>query len=120
MRILVDTNILLDAMIGREPFYQNADTILHLCASKKIEGYIAAHSIPNMFYILRKNYSEEDRRAILLGLCQILRVEGIDTEKICSALQNSAFSDFEDCLQAECAMQHKWITSFQEIQMILN
>lgn len=57
-----------------------------------------------MFYILRKNYSEEDRRAILLGLCQILRVEGIDTEKICSALQNSAFSDFEDCLQAECAM----------------
>ena len=52
MRVLIDTNILLDALLGREPYFDNADKILKLCADKKIDGFMAAHSIPNIFYIL--------------------------------------------------------------------
>ena len=103
MRILIDTNILIDSLLGREPFSSDADRLVKLCADKKVDGYIAAHSISNMFYILRNKYSPDDRRAILLNLCQILKVEGIDEGKIMAGLCNSNFKDFEDCLQYECA-----------------
>lgn len=107
MRILIDTNILLDAIIGREPFFPAADAILKCCAEKKIAGVMAAHSIPNMFFILRHAYSEEDRRSILLNLCDILSVESINRKRIVSALRQKDFKDFEDCLQSECAISAK-------------
>lgn len=103
MKVLIDTNVLLDALLGRTPYFEHADDILKLCADKDVQGYVAAHSITNLFYILRKDLSEEDRRNVLLNLCDILEVEGIDSAKIVSALQNRAFVDFEDCLQSSCA-----------------
>ena len=103
MRILIDTNILLDAVIGRKPYGDAADKILQLCASGKVQGILAAHSIPNMFYILRRDFSVEERREILQYLCMILHVEPIDRAKLLSALNDASFSDFEDCLQLKCA-----------------
>lgn len=68
-----------------------------------VKGCIAAHSVSNMFFILRKDYNAKERREVLSSLCSIFDVEGIDRVKLFSALQNEDFSDFEDCLQAECA-----------------
>lgn len=62
-------------------------------------GCIAAHTVSNMFFILRKTYSVEDRRTILKDICKLFDVEGIDRLKIIQALDNSDFKDFEDCLQ---------------------
>ena len=104
MRALIDTNILADLLLGRDPYYDIAYNILTLCADKKVSGYIAAHSIPNLFYILRNSMPKEERRAALKDICQIVRVEGIDSFKILSALDSENFSDFEDCLQEECAV----------------
>lgn len=56
-----------------------------------------------MFFILRKDYDAKERREVLLNLCLIFDVEGIDKVKLLSGLQNENFSDFEDCLQMECA-----------------
>lgn len=72
MRIFIDTNIILDYLIGREPYFDFADQIIADCANKKIEGFIAAHSIPNIFYILRKDMTENERRNILLHLCRMV------------------------------------------------
>lgn len=104
MKVLVDTNVIVDALIGRQPYFDNADKIIRLCADKKVHGYLAAHSIPNLFYILRKYLSEEDRRTALRQLCEIFAIEGIDSKKIITAIENSNFTDFEDCLQDECAV----------------
>ena len=104
MRILIDTNVLADVLLGRDPYYDIAYSILTLCADKKVYGYMAAHSIPNLFYILRKFMTEEERRQELKDICQIVKVEGIDSFKIISALDNVDFADFEDCLQEECAV----------------
>ena len=104
MRILIDTNVLADVLLGRDPYYDIAYSILTLCADKKVYGYMAAHSIPNLFYILRKFMTEEERRQALKDICQIVKVEGIDSFKIISALDNVDFADFEDCLQEECAV----------------
>lgn len=104
MRVLIDTNVLLDVLMGRQPYFDIADQIIKLCADKKIEGYMAAHSIPNMFYILRKSMSDDERREALKFICQIVKIEGIDYIKIYSAIDNKEFSDLEDCLQEECAV----------------
>ncbi|MCM1184089.1 MAG: PIN domain-containing protein [Roseburia sp.] len=103
LRILVDTNILLDYLLCREPYGQTAREIVIACKQKKVLGCIAAHSISNMFYILRKAFSIEERKRLLRNLCELFVVEGIDKSKILEALANESFSDFEDCLQMECA-----------------
>ena len=60
----------------------------------------------HIFYILRKDYSEKERREVLLNLCKIFDVEGIDKVKLTLGLINKNFLDFEDCLQMECAKSY--------------
>ena len=104
MKILVDTNIILDVLLKREPHIKAAQIIMTKCADREITGYLAAHSIPNIFYVLRKNYSQEERRKFIRNLCEIFRISDLSAEKIMSAIDNEQFSDFEDCLQEECAV----------------
>ena len=103
MRILIDTNVILDYIAKREPYAGHAYKITELCVNKVIDGCIAAHTITNLFFILRKDLSVKERKAILLKLCSVFTVVGIDVIKIISALENEEFIDLEDCLQDECA-----------------
>ena len=103
MRILFDTNIILDVLLKREPHNKAAQVILTKCADREITGYLAAHSIPNIFYVLRKDYSQEERRKFIRNLCKIFRISNLNAEKIVSAIDNEQFWNFEDCLQEECA-----------------
>ena len=96
MVILVDTNIIIDALANREPYADDAKRIMEKCA---------AHSIPNLFYILRKNFSQDERRFLLKNLCEIFQVSDLNEKKIVAALENNAFSDFGDGLQEECAVE---------------
>lgn len=47
MKVLIDTNILIDYISKREPYFEAADKIIMLCANEKLEGCIAAHSVMN-------------------------------------------------------------------------
>jgi len=105
MRILFDTNIILDFIIKREPFSDNANALIELCDTGVIEGCIAAHTIPDVFYILRKQLTVSERKNILLSLCEVMSIVGLDSLILLSALKNEDFTDFEDCLQNECAMK---------------
>lgn len=89
----------------RQPYYDDARNVIRICADEQIQGYIAFHSLPNIFYILRKSYSENDRREMLKKLCFVLHVTGASHEKVCDAIECKEFSDFEDCLQYECARE---------------
>jgi len=104
MKILIDTNVLIDYLSGREPYFTLADEIIKLCRDKKIVGYMAAHSVPNMFFILRKEYTGEERRTMIKSLFDMLSVSGIDEKTLLPALDRENFKDFEDCLQDECAV----------------
>lgn len=103
MKVLIDTNVLLDYLSFREPNFGAAKKIVDLCISGEIKATMAAHSITNFFYILRKEYSYLDRKKLLLNLCDIVDVECVDETKIINALSREQFDDIEDCLQDECA-----------------
>lgn len=55
MVVLIDTNILLDVLEKRRGFYGMSLEILTWCASGRIKGVIALHSVSNIFFILRNN-----------------------------------------------------------------
>jgi len=106
MRILIDTNVIMDFIVEREPFSDDAEKVIELCLNKGISCCIAAHTIPNLFYILRKHLLVAERRDILLKICKMFTIVGIDSSKLESALQDSNFEDFEDCLQVQCAKDY--------------
>lgn len=104
---MIDTNVLLDYLETREPYFEDSYHLLLLCAEEKVNGYIAFHSVPNIFYIMRKTHDKESRRELLNEICSILTVAGASHEKIVDAINREDFPDFEDCLQVQCAKEIK-------------
>ena len=103
MKLLIDANILMDFIKIREPFYTDSKKVLFLCSDHSVKGYIAVHSIPTIYYLLRKDFSEEERRRWICDICRVLEVAAFNTEDAIRAAESMKFRDFEDCLQAECA-----------------
>ena len=104
MVVLVDANVILDVLQSRQPFQAESEQILRLCAEHKVSGVIAAHTIPTMFYVLRKFYAADELRKVLLNVCNIFAVSPLTVDKITTALANN---DFADNLQEECAVERK-------------
>ena len=105
MVVLIDTNVVLDFLTMRQPYYEDAKAVIRICAGDKVTGYLAFHSVPSIFYILRKSHSEADRRAMLKKLCCVLHVIAASHEKVCEAIEETDFADLEDCLQEKCARE---------------
>ena len=107
MTILLDTNIILD-YIAERPFSKSeTKLIFEMIFSRKINGIIAAHSITNLWYILRKDSTAPERREIINTLLECFEIAEINKTIIQNAINRNNFSDFEDCLQDECAKTYK-------------
>ncbi len=103
MKILIDTNIILDLIQSREPFSENASKIINSCVKKENEGYISAHSLSDIFFILRKDKTVEERKALILNLCSFFIVIPEDKNFYTAVCQNNDWNDLEDGLQMKCA-----------------
>lgn len=105
MKALIDTNIVLDFLCKREDFFEDADIIFQHCFSD-VDGVIAGHTVSNLFYILQKhyNFTLEQCRTKIRNLCTLFDVAEINKEVVLSAIENEDFSDLEDSLQNECAL----------------
>lgn len=64
---------------------------------------MAAHSVTNLYYIMRKYFQNNECREIIKNLLDFLDVIEIDKDKILESLTDNTFRDFEDRLQVECA-----------------
>ena len=80
MVVLVDANVILDVLQERQPFLADSERILRLCAERTVTGVIAAHTIPTMFYVLRKFYPQDELRAALGLHVDLADVLGNDAE----------------------------------------
>ena len=54
MRLMIDTNIFLDVMAQREPFYHDSRAVLDLCEGKTVQGFVFASSVTDIFYLIRR------------------------------------------------------------------
>ena len=98
MKILIDTNVILDVLCDRTDFVESSSKIWKLCEVEKIDGYISALSIPNIVYILRKELTPEKTQQIIEQLFMIFHIADLKSSDIRKAA-NMKTSDYEDAIQ---------------------
>ena len=107
MRMMIDTNVILDVLLQREPFYTGSKKVLRLCEQKKILGFVSASTITDIFYITRKaTGSVDETYRVISSILKFVNVLSVSNDDVNRALQIKA-SDFEDCLLAVCAKSNK-------------
>jgi len=97
-KVFIDSDVILDLLCKREPFYSYAAEVFTLGDTKKIELVTTSVVFANVFYILRKLLGIEKAKVLLRKLRIIISVVSVD-EKVVDLALNSKFSDFEDGLQ---------------------
>lgn len=104
MKVLIDTNIILDVLCSRPVFCEDSAKVFKLCEVKKISGVISALSIPNIVYIMRKELNSEKIREILDNLSLIFTISDLKADDLKKAA-NMNFKDYEDAVQSACAFR---------------
>jgi len=102
VKILIDTNIVLDLILERQPFVENAVLIFEQIELGNLAGYVAATTITNIFYIIRKLKGREVALAAIHRLLVGLQFCAVDRQTIETAL-SLGLKDFEDSIQLACA-----------------
>ncbi len=105
-KLLLDTNIVIDLLAQREPFYNDAAKIFSLADKKKIKISVSALTFANTNYILQKSNNIQSTREILRKLKVIVNVISLNDKVIELALNDSGFGDFEDGLQYYSALEN--------------
>ena len=106
MKIVVDTNIVLDTLACREPFFEQSQLVMQFIAEGKADGAITANAITDIYYILRKHLDKDSLKAALRGLMELLDIIAV-TEDECLAALDLPVSDYEDALLSCCAGRWK-------------
>lgn len=104
MRVLIDTNIILDYLLQREPFFQNANLLFQAINSGRIVAYVTATTLTDIFYIARRHTgSIEQARQATFEILTAMAICPVNRAVLESAFA-SAIPDFEDAVQIACAI----------------
>jgi predicted nucleic acid-binding protein len=102
MRILFDTNVLLDVLLKRDPWVAQSSSAWQASDEGKIIGHVTACAIPDIFYIARRLTTQETARAAVRICLEAFEVCPVDLQALQQA-ETLPGSDFEDNLQIACA-----------------
>lgn len=98
MRVFVDTNVVIDFLGKREPFFRDAAIIFEMGRLGRIDVVVSSLTIVNCAYILRKQFSSDVTLNKIEDFCQMLKISPIDRNVVLKALSLKP-SDFEDAVQ---------------------
>lgn len=102
--VLFDLNIILDVLQKRDEFVELSARCLAHAETGSIQGWLAAHSVTTLFYLIAKDKSPEQARVTITSLLQFLKIAPVDQNTIEQAL-NLPYRDFEDAVQMIAALQ---------------
>ena len=106
MKILIDTNVILDVLCNRPDFVENSSKVWKYCEIDKVKGYISALSVPNIVYIMRIELNPERTRQLIQQIMRIFDVAELKTGDLKNAA-DMLTCDFEDAVQMCCAERIK-------------
>ena len=106
MRAFIDTNVIVDVVAKREPFFADSQAVLALCATGDLEGVVSDLTFCNVAYVLRKSLGSAQLRNSLRILKSHLTVVPVGEAAIAAALENE-MTDFEDAVQLEAARANR-------------
>lgn len=102
MKILIDTNVVLDALLDREPFVQSATQIFALTEQSRLESYLCATTITTVDYLLSQVLKKHAARSALKRLIELFAIAPVNRPVIEAALR-SKITDFEDAVLEQAA-----------------
>lgn len=102
MKVIIDTNIIIDYLADRMPFADYAEKIIKLGQSGKISCFLTANSITDIYYIMRKIIGRDKTLECFKILFSIMDISDINKNDIFDAMKLDV-KDFEDALLAVCA-----------------
>ena len=105
-QVLLDTNIVLDLLARRMPFYNEAAELFSLADRKTIRLTLSSLSLANTHYVLTKYTPETESRKIIRNFKVLVQVLSFD-DKIADLALNSDFKDFEDAIQYFTAIENE-------------
>ena len=107
MKALIDTNVIINALMSREPWATTSQKLLRLIAMEKLNGYIAVSQTTDIFYLLcRQGVDKAAAKNIIKKLINSVKVVDITPTDVQNALA-SDINDYEDALLAYCGKRHK-------------
>lgn len=104
MKLFVDTNVVLDVLAQREPWFKDSSRLLAHIEQGRATGHIAAHTLTTLHYLLSKHLGQQKTAAVLIDLTALLQVEPVDLQVLQQALA-LGWGDFEDAVQAVTAVR---------------
>jgi predicted nucleic acid-binding protein len=104
MKVFFDTNVLIDVVAQRAPFYADSARVWSLAETGKVAGMVSAISFTNIFYIVRKLKGEKTARTALTLLRMNFRAVACDEQALKLAI-DADISDFEDAVQYVSALR---------------
>ena len=100
--VFLDTNILMDILANRIPFYKSSSEIYKLGLSKKVNFYTSSNTISTLHYLLKKFIEEDKIRMALDEITNVISIIPVDITIIKKSLKSS-HKDFEDAIQITAA-----------------
>lgn len=98
MKVFVDTNVLLDVILARQPFVDHSRLVLEAGEQGKVQLYTSSLSLMNVHYIVESSRSKPVARAAVMTLRSFIEVSAVDESTLDRALEIDSF-DFEDAVQ---------------------
>jgi predicted nucleic acid-binding protein len=103
VRVLLDTNVVLDFVLARQPFFAEANQIFVEIQNNRFESFVSPITPINVFYTTRK---ERDKDTAFLAVTELLKLVQItnSSNQIFQDALSLGFKDYEDAVQHECAL----------------
>jgi len=103
MKLLIDTNVIINVFLNQIPYFETSKKILELAAEENFSLYVSASTITDIHYILAKNLkSSELAKNSIRKLLTFIDIAGVSSIEIEKALFLD-WEDFEDCVQYSVA-----------------
>ena len=103
MKILVDTDVLIDVALGRPDFGPDSRAVVDWCEQTPGTAVIAWHTVSNLFYLIRAARSDSFARSFIDDLIKVITVTSGGTEGVRQALA-MRMNDLEDALQVAASI----------------
>lgn len=106
MKILIDTNIVLDVLLNRKPFSEHSSIIFKYAEQGRIKAFLTSNSVTDIVYILRKTYDKETIKKNLFIMFGFIKILNVSSSDVLNAF-NINTCDFEDAVIMQCASRIK-------------
>lgn len=106
MKVFLDTNVIMDYLAVRQPFFADASLIVDMCERKEIQCVISTLTVINCAYILRKAFTRKVMFDKIQWMINTFDISRIDKEMIQKAASASP-ADFEDAVQIKSAISEQ-------------